>query len=57
MCICNNKSVELTFSNTNSYSKGNVKYLIRPDNCIEIKEDRTQYILVYIVIKGHLPVG
>jgi len=47
----NNKSVQITFSNSNSNSTGSVKYLIRPD------KNNWYYINVYTTIKSYLAVA
>jgi len=49
----NNKSVQITFSHSNSKSPGSVKYLIRPNYYIQIKEKKLYYINVYTTIKGY----
>jgi hypothetical protein len=53
----NDKSVQITFSNSNSNSTRSVKYLIRPNYYMSIQIKKWYYINVYTTIKGYLAVA
>jgi hypothetical protein len=53
----NHKSKINYLQTLNSISSGSVKYLIRPDYYIQIKETNWYYINVYTTITGYLAVA